>query len=522
MLETMRKNSNSLFMYVLFAGLAAVFALSFGPGSSGFSTAGGGEYAAIVNGEVIPADRYRVAYSREREAITQRFAGAGAGFNTDFLLKGLDNRVIDRLIASVLMKQEAESLGLAVSDEELAEFMSENVFGAEGVTPQVYRDWVRRTFNTTPELYEEDLKADLLGSKVQSLVEDQVTVSDEELESAFRIENNRAQVNFVRFDPNSLGEVPAASEAAINAMIEDKKAELEERYNRDIFKYRVPEERRVRRIVKALPEGADDAAIATLRAELTTLKEQIEGGADFGALATSESDDTESQKDGGDIGFIKRGALPAAIETAVFSLEKDAVSDPLVTDSDIQLVQVVEIKESGNKPFEEVQSEVAQAFLADEKKRELSSEAAQELLSKLSDGLKLESVTISEEEKSKGGDEFKDAVVRVTSPWILKTQDSVPRVGTVDGLVDEIFALSEDEPLLPRVIESNGAFFVMSLAERERPDLEKFEKEKDTLRDTELSKKRSRVLNDWIEHLRSTKTIRLNPQFFSPEEDSNA
>ncbi|MEO1333756.1 MAG: peptidylprolyl isomerase, partial [Myxococcota bacterium] len=222
------------------------------------------------------------------------------------------------------------------------------------------------------------------------------------------------------------------------------------------------------------------------------------------------------------IGFIKRGALPAAIETAVFSLEKDAVSDPLVTDSDIQLVQVVEIKESGNKPFEEVQSEVAQAFLADEKKRELSSEAAQELLSKLSDGLKLESVTISEEEKSKGGDEFKDAVVRVTSPWILKTQDSVPRVGTVDGLVDEIFALSEDEPLLPRVIESNGAFFVMSLAERERPDLEKFEKEKDTLRDTELSKKRSRVLNDWIEHLRSTKTIRLNPQFFSPEEDSNA
>ncbi|MEO1332775.1 MAG: SurA N-terminal domain-containing protein, partial [Myxococcota bacterium] len=325
MLETMRKNSNSLFMYVLFAGLAAVFALSFGPGSSGFSTAGGGEYAAIVNGEVIPADRYRVAYSREREAITQRFAGAGAGFNTDFLLKGLDNRVIDRLIASVLMKQEAESLGLAVSDEELAEFMSENVFGAEGVTPQVYRDWVRRTFNTTPELYEEDLKADLLGSKVQSLVEDQVTVSDEELESAFRIENNRAQVNFVRFDPNSLGEVPAASEAAINAMIEDKKAELEERYNRDIFKYRVPEERRVRRIVKALPEGADDAAIATLRAELTTLKEQIEGGADFGALATSESDDTESQKDGGDIGFIKRGALPAAIETAVFSLEKDAV-----------------------------------------------------------------------------------------------------------------------------------------------------------------------------------------------------
>ncbi|MEO1170904.1 MAG: SurA N-terminal domain-containing protein [Myxococcota bacterium] len=519
MLDYMRKNSNSLFMYVLFAGLAVVFALSFGPGSSGFSSAGD-EFAATVNGEVIPANQFRVAFSQQRDAITKRFAGASPGFDTSFLLNGLEQRIIDDLIAKVLMKQEAERLGLVVSDDELAKFMEANIFTGDGVTPQVYRDWVRQVHMTTPESFEERLKAELLGEKVRGVIESNVAVSDEELKKSYELENNRAKVTFVRFDTNSTAaDLAAPTDAELDAVIAGERPALEERYNKDIFKYRNPEERKYRQIVKAIPEGADDAAIATLRAKMVALKEQLSGGADFASLAATESDDVASKDKGGDMGAVKRGLLPRELETALFTLQMDALSEPVQTPTGLHLLQLTEIIPSSNKPIDEVIREVATAYLQEKKKQDAAKNTAAEFLAKLKEDGKIEELTVSEQEKREKAAEVGSTPVRVTSPWILKTQASIPRVGSVDGLVDEVFALTSEAPLLDRVVESNNAFFVLKLEERETPDLAAFDDKKEVLRETEISKKRTRVVNDWLEHLRSEAKILYNPILFAAKED---
>ncbi|MEO0812899.1 MAG: SurA N-terminal domain-containing protein, partial [Myxococcota bacterium] len=147
MLDYMRKSSNSVLMYIIFGALAVVFALSFGPGSSGFSPGGGSGYAAIVNGEVIPAQEYQLAFRRRRDQITRQLGGQTFGLES--FLNRLPQQVIDSMVSSVLLKQEAEQLGLVVSDEELSEWMAANVFSSDGVTPQVYRDWVRQQFGTS-------------------------------------------------------------------------------------------------------------------------------------------------------------------------------------------------------------------------------------------------------------------------------------------------------------------------------------------------------------------------------------
>ncbi|MEM6731222.1 MAG: hypothetical protein AAF658_06680 [Myxococcota bacterium] len=82
--------------------------------------------------------------------------------------------------------------------------------------------------------------------------------------------------------------------------------------------------------------------------------------------------------------------------------------------------------------------------------------------------------------------------------------------------------MSTEAPVLGRVIESNNAFFVMVLDERETPDLAKFEEQKDALRETEISKKRTRVVNDWVEHLRDAAKIEFNPVLFDAEDKSDA
>ncbi len=519
MLDYMRKSSNSLLMYIVFGALAVVFALSFGPGSSGFSTAEGESYAAIVNGEAISAQEYQITYRRRRDQITRQLGGNS--FGLEQFLDRLPQQVIDGMISGVLLKQEADELGLVVSDQELADYLAANVFTSDddGVTPQVYRDWVRSQFGMTVAEYEQQLRDDLVGEKVRKTIEANVAVSDEEVKTAYLLENNKAKVTFVRFATKAGADAPAATEQEIDAAIADQRDALEERYNKDIFKYRNPEQRKVRQILKELPEGADDVAVAKLRAEIVSLKEQLEGGADFAAIAKAQSDDASSKDNGGDIGFVKRGTLARELETAIFTTAQDVISEPVQTNRGWHLVQVTEIQPSSNKPFDEVIREVARGYVEREKASTAARQEAEAFLAEVQGGASFEELTVSEEEQRERREDpaMKDARVRVTSPWILKTQDSVPRVGNVEGLVDEIFALDPASPLIPRVVESNGTCFVMKLDERVTPDLTQFEERKEALRETEISKKRTRVVEDWLENLRDKATIQYNPSLFETE-----
>ena len=55
------------------------------------------------------------------------------------------------------------------------------------------------------------------------------------------------------------------------------------------------------------------------------LKERISKGEDFAGLATKYSEDTESAKRGGDLGFAKRGIYVPEFEAAVFTLQPNEV-----------------------------------------------------------------------------------------------------------------------------------------------------------------------------------------------------
>ena len=56
-----------------------------------------------------------------------------------------------------------------------------------------------------------------------------------------------------------------------------------------------------------------------------SLKTQIEGGADFAALASANSTDTATKSKGGDAGWTPRGYLSASLETLLFSLDTNQV-----------------------------------------------------------------------------------------------------------------------------------------------------------------------------------------------------
>lgn len=81
-------------------------------------------------------------------------------------------------------------------------------------------------------------------------------------------------------------------------------------------------------------QGSSRSTATRSKAEALTqiqaIKQQLDGGADFAALARKHSD-CPSARDGGDLGSFGRGQMVKEFETTAFGLPVDGVSDVIET-----------------------------------------------------------------------------------------------------------------------------------------------------------------------------------------------
>jgi foldase protein PrsA len=103
--------------------------------------------------------------------------------------------------------------------------------------------------------------------------------------------------------------------------------------------------------------------------EAKAIKAQLEGGADFAALAKEKSTEPAAQQSGGDLGTFGAGAMLPAFENVVFNLKVNEISAPFQTDYGWHVAQVLETK--GTAPtFESQKTEVTEMYI-DSKVQEL-------------------------------------------------------------------------------------------------------------------------------------------------------
>ena len=107
--------------------------------------------------------------------------------------------------------------------------------------------------------------------------------------------------------------------------------------------FSAPEEIRARHILIKLESGASDEARENARALLTGIRQEIDSGADFAALAQQKSQGP-SAANGGDLGYFKRGQMVAPFEAAAFALAPGEVSGIVETRFGFHLIQLVDRK----------------------------------------------------------------------------------------------------------------------------------------------------------------------------------
>lgn len=120
-----------------------------------------------------------------------------------------------------------------------------------------------------------------------------------------------------------------------------------------------PERLRLRHILSRVQEDATDEQKAAARTKIEGLRKQVEGGADFAALAREHSDDTASRTDGGEM-MIGRGQTVEPFEQAAFALQPGALSPVVETRFGFHIIQAIEHTPARQVPYEEVEGRIQQ------------------------------------------------------------------------------------------------------------------------------------------------------------------
>lgn len=184
MLESMRKHMNWI-MWVILVLIIVTF-MFFGI----YPSASSGGVAAKVDGYVITTTEVNRVHKNMVENYRQIFKDQFS----DALSKSLRSQALRELVQNRLLIQEAERIGIRVSDEELqASIMKIPAFNQQGRFDKTTYDRYLNYVNITPAVFEASQRESLLRQKLENIVEDGVDATDVELAAAYASRNPKAK-----------------------------------------------------------------------------------------------------------------------------------------------------------------------------------------------------------------------------------------------------------------------------------------------------------------------------------------
>ncbi len=507
MLEVLRKNSRNAIIYVLFGVIIAVFILSFGPGSRGFSPGGGAiVYAAKIGGSTLSEQDFHFAYiALTRGQVQSQLA-------QDRRLKEF---VMDKLIERELLAHEAEKLGFDVSTKEVEDMIADGRMMVMGV-PRRVDDYVFKNGKFDYERFKmvsqnqlgvsvarfiEIEQRELLADKMRELMRMSSKVSPDEVKSEFESRGLQANLEYARFSPRRFEDDGEVTPAEVDAYVKTHGDELKKSYEERAFLYKkIDKQVRARQIRVDLPKDASADQVAAAKKQIDAAAAKVKGGAPFAEVARSANSDEHDKQRGGLIGWRKKNftGFGEALESKVFAAKKGDVVGPQKTDHGFELVLVEDFRE-GDVPLEVAEREMAEDKVREERAKTKAKQEAESLLARVKKGEKLESILPKEtpdEKAEKGlGSRLNEAPKLQETGLFSRRGEMVQDIGVSKELAKKAFELKVGEIGGP--FEVGGGYVVVRIKEHKEPDLADFDKRKAELMREYQRTKYAEVLDSW-------------------------
>ena len=547
MLNYLRENTGSIVVWLIVGMIAVVFALQFGPGSSGFQELGRSvTFAAKVYDRPITANEFASTLTRVRNYYESTY-----GVEVMKTLRIDEARIrkeaLDQLIERELWAHAAEELGMTVGDEEMKyKILSDTSFYDDETgkfDEQRFTEYVNYYLKTSVKEYRARMRGQILAGRLQALVATSIKPTEEEVLTDWRVNNTSVNLEFVKLPDAAFKAAVALSKEDVDAALASREEEIKKKYEAvKATKYTEPKRVRARHILKKVPPDAPADVKESKRAEMTALLTRVRAGEDFGTIATAESDD-ESSALGGDLGWFDFKTMVPEFANVAFSLAPGEISDVVETQFGFHIIKVEEVKEEKVTSYDDVKRGLAEDILRDERGLVRAKDIAEKIHSELVAGAPDLAALVADafpESAPASLPTTPDSLPADTpapaAPLAIKADETglvtprstyIRKIGDSTELFGEVFRLTPENPVVSKVYVLDNARFVIRLKERKSPDPAVWNKDKAKIMEEFARKRTESVVKAMTERLRTVAetdgAITIHPSTLAPPpEDGTA
>lgn len=286
-----------------------------------------------VNGQNITQAQYNDAF--DKEANNSMFAQMGVDVKKDkdgFVYLMLKDKVVNELIVKSLLDQEMAKRNIKVTKDD-TEAELKTIIDKIG-SKEKFNEILKQN-KISPAQFKKDLYEEVKMKKLVAAIST-VKVSDADAK-AFYKENIakfkypdkvRASHILIAANPEEITEKLMSDPANKNL----SKSEIQAKVDKELAK-------QLEKAKKILADVKKDPA-------------------SFAAIAQSDSDDTQSAKQGGDLGFFGKQEMVEPFAKAAFNQKPNTISDVIQTPYGYHIILVTDRMKAGQEPFEKVKGEI--------------------------------------------------------------------------------------------------------------------------------------------------------------------
>jgi peptidyl-prolyl cis-trans isomerase D len=345
----------------------------------------------------------RQAQDRMRDAVRENPQLAAQLDSPEF-----KEAVLEDLIQRRVMLAQAAGAGMAVSDTELQTIIAGiEAFRDENgkFSPERYQRLLRAQ-GMTPLMFENQLRQDVLLSRLQSVYAGTAFVPDAVVEYLVRLREQQREVSQALFEPSRYRDQAKVTEAEAKKYYEEHSAEfrvpervkleyvvltpeaaarsvtvseeeLHQAYQSRLSQFQTPEKRSASHILFAAGSSATEEEKAKARAQAEDVLSQLRASPSrFAELARKFSQDPGSAEQGGALGEFERGFMVKPFDDAVFSMKPGEIRGPVETQYGYHIIRLDGVKPTVTTPFDKVRAQLLEEVRKERMQRAFT-EAAQ-------------------------------------------------------------------------------------------------------------------------------------------------
>jgi len=383
MLEQIRSRTQTKLAKVILGIIIIPFAL-FGIDSY-LSSVGSNIQIASVNDEPITSQELQKTENQFIAQIKSQDESADPKIFQNIEFK---KAVLDKLITTKLVTQEVKNSGFYVSDNQVGTYIAGMPqFQRDGRFSQEQYDEILKINNLTPKDFDSNIRNDLGSQQVRDSLRKLIYTPKNKIQPLVNLAYQKRDVSIFELKQNTYKKKVDLSDTALKKVYEESKSSfvrpdqvqiefiiysvagivpnvkvadgvVKDYFTNNINRYQASQQRRAKHILFTLgPDMTSDEVSKVKKTALSVLKEVRKNPKSFKKNAEKHSQDSESSKNGGDLGFFSRGDMTSAFEDQVFKMSKSQVSDLVKTEFGYHIIMLTDIKGEEVK-FESVKNQI--------------------------------------------------------------------------------------------------------------------------------------------------------------------